>query len=326
MARYFRKIIRVRGVDSPNVRLAEAEIARGLAPSGREITPGVLSWDLYQKRRKTWDAIRQTVGLDADWYEGAELLMFPPQWLNAAELRHEHLSLSGVKRQAKGMGVDPGEGGDDTAWAVADELGLMKLVKFKTPDTNIIPAVTIAMMKEYSLEPEQVVFDRGGGGKEHADRLRGSGYSVRSVGFGETPHIDPRYGSVFPPERLELMEERYVYANLRAQLFHELRLLLDPAGGVGGVDAEYSLAGRPRFALPASEAELRRQLAPIPLWYDGEGRIFLPPKRRRPDTKDQGRKTLEELIGCSPDEADAVVLAVHAILHPTTVARAGVLW
>jgi hypothetical protein len=49
--------------------------------------------------------------------------------------------------------------------------------------------------------------------------------------------------------------------------------------------------------------------------YDEEGRMMLLPKSRKPGGN-ATQKTLTELIGHSPDEADALALAVHAMLHP----------
>ncbi len=73
------------------------------------------------------------------------------------------------------------------------------------------------------------------------------------------------------------------------------------------------------FAIPAEYTELRKQLAPIPLEYDDEGRMKLPPKGR-PLRIQEGAvtkvTTLTELIGHSPDEADAVALAVQGMEAP----------
>ena len=83
--RYYRKIIKIRAEDSPNVRLALEQQRLGIIPTNEILVPGVLTWTECCKRRATWDAIRQCIGLDAEFYEGAELLLFPPEWLNRAE-------------------------------------------------------------------------------------------------------------------------------------------------------------------------------------------------------------------------------------------------
>lgn len=295
LSELFRKVIRIRAEDSPNV------IER------RYVLPGVLSWEEYQQRRATWDKIRQCIGLDAQFYEGAETLLYPSEWLNRAELIAEQLK--GRRRYAKAIGVDPAEGGDKTAMCAVDEYGIIELVSKKTPDTSVVTAECLAFMRKYAVHSGFVAFDRGGGGKQHADRLRDQGYPVRTIAFGESPSLDPRR-NIRNSERLEMKEERYAYRNRRAEMYGTLRLLLDPATGKG-------------FGIPAEYSELRRQLAPIPLVYDPEGRLELPPKNRRGpnDTK----KTLVELIGCSPDDADALVLSVFAMLNPVVKLRAGAL-
>jgi phage terminase large subunit-like protein len=78
-------------------------------------------------------------------------------------------------------------------------------------------------------------------------------------------------------------------------MYHRLRLLLKDG-----------------FAISKEYVELRRQLAPVPLWYDREGRIYLPPKNAQPGD-DEDMVTMTKLIGCSPDQSDALVLAVHGM-------------
>lgn len=304
--RFYRRVIKIKATDSPNVVLALQQQAAGQEPTGEIVTPGVLTWGEYQKRRATWDLVRACVGLDAEFYEGASVLLYPPDWLNRAEQLSE--ALRGHSRRAKAMGIDPAEGGDKTAMCAVDEKGLIELVSRQTPDTSVITGEVIAFGRKHSVPPENWMFDRGGGGKEHADRLRSQGYDVRTVAFGESVTPDPKRGMVQMEERIEQREERYVYKNRRAEMYGELSLLLDPAAGVG-------------FALPAEYTELRRQLAVMPKLYDEEGRMRMLPKNKRGENSNE--KTLTELLGCSPDEADSLVLAVHGMLHPAVKTRAG---
>lgn len=294
--RFHRKIIRIRADDSPNVRYGMAEERAGLKPSGRTLIPGVISYSEYKYRRKHWDKVRQCIGLDGDFWEGAEVLMFPPEWLNLAERRWE--GLRGRPRKAKAIGIDPAEGGDSTVMAAVDEYGVIEITSKKTPDTSRVTGEALAFMRKHGVEPEAVVFDRGGGGLEHADRLRSMGYDVRSVGFGEGVMLEPKRGLVRVEERKENREERYAYINRRAQMYGEVRVELDPIA-------------TPGFALPP-DPYLRRQFAPIPLTYDDEGRLKMPPKPE-----------LIKIIGHSPDEADAIVLAVHGMKHRVKRSRAG---
>lgn len=308
--KYYRRVIRIRATDSPNVKLGLAQVEAGLAPTHETVVPGVLTYSEYLNRRANWDKIKQCVSLDAEFYEGAELLLFPPDWLNAAEERARSLPRN---RKAKAGGCDPAEGGDSTCMAAVDEYGLIDLVSKKTPNTDLIAQEAIAFMRKHDIPPLKFCFDRGGGGKQHADRLRGMGYPVRSVGFGESLAPDPRYGKAPVRIRKEDKEGRYEYVNRRAQMYGELSEALDP--GLPGV----------RFAIPAEYEELRRQLAPMPKLYDKEGRLFMLPKNKRnPDPANPStEKTLVELIGCSPDEADSVVLAYHAMVHRPTNLVAG---
>lgn len=300
--RYHRRVIRIAAEDSPNVR------------SGREDYPNVLTREELAHRRATWDEVRQCIGLDGKFYKGAELLLFPPHWLD--ESHRVAAGLRGRHRTARAIGCDPGEGGAETAWSVVDELGLIELVHMRTPNTAVIPNTTLNLMGKHNVPPERVVFDRGGGGKQHADTMREAGYRVRSVAFGEHPTLEIKRGLHMVEERKEIAEERSVYMNLRTQMYHEASQLLDPTevvlislrGQVGPRQPADSV-----FGIPAEYTELRRQLAVMPKWTNEEGRYWMPPKSKR-DAKDQ-RKTLEEMLKCSPDQADSFVLAVHGMLH-----------
>lgn len=293
------------------MRYALAEIARGLNPSGRMLVPGVLSWHECAKRRATWDKVRQCIGLDAEFYEGAEFLLFPPLWLVGSERRAAELDLTTnrSKRQPVAIGIDPGEGSARTSMSAVDYHGLVDLVSRPTPDTNVIVREAIDFMHAHCVRPEKLMFDRGGGGKQHADRMRAMGYPVRTVAFGEAVTPDIRRGLRRIDERVEAQEERYVYLNRRAEMYGTLRELIDPARDV------------PVFALPAEYTVLRRQLSPIPLMFDAEGRLKLPPKNRT--SAESNITTLTELIGESPDEADSLVVAIYAMYHKPTKVRAG---
>jgi hypothetical protein len=302
MVRFYRKIVRVRAEDSPNVQLglrqrAAGLKATGLKPDGTPVLPGVLSWHEYLKRRETWDPVRQCIGLDAEFYEGAEVLLYPPEWLNRAERLADQLKNKRSPRIAKAIGIDPAEGGDKTTMAAVDELGLIELHSCLTPDTNEVFYNALGFIRKHNVAPEKVVFDAGGGGKQHAHRLRDAGYRVTTVAFGESVTPDLKRGTKSLSARADEREEKYVYRNRRAEMYGMLRIRLDPAT-------------EPGFALPAEYRELRRQLSLIPLTYDGEGRLMLLPKNRKSGSN---VATLTDLLGRSPDEADAVVMAVYGM-------------
>lgn len=345
--RYYRKVFKITAEDSPNVRYARAQIAKGIRPTGEIIVPGVMPWHEYQKRRTTWDKISQCIGLDAEFYEGAEILLFPPEWLNYAEGLARRLLSSGLQRKAEGIGIDPAEGGDKTAMSAVDRYGLIERVTKKTPNTSVIVGEAVAFMRKHGVPSERVCFDRGGGGKQHADTIRAMGrefVGIRTVAFGESINPVPKRGMTILEEKIENREEKYTYVNRRAQMYGELRLLLDHSedvfslhGGSGsgsgsnnsstrhnesGLSPTQQAARSKGFAIPFfMYPELRHQMAPIPLTFDPEGRLKLLPKNKR--NPDSDEKTLTELIGHSPDELDSLVLAIHAMLHKSKKVVAG---
>lgn len=312
----YRKVIRITAEDSPNVQRALLQQKNGVKPDGEMITPGVLSWQEYMTWRTLWDKQRQCVALDARFWEGDEIYLFPEHWINLAEMRA--LALAGKKRTTpRGLGCDPAEGGDKTSWAISDREGLLALISKRTPDTSVITSETIAIAKQWGVPSDRWVFDRGGGGLSHADRLRQQGYrGIRTLAFGESLVPDPKQVASNLEQRLEDREQRYVYTKRRAQLFGFLSLLLDPSLEEDG----------PRFAIPANimgldgdpTTVLRDQLTPIPKTYDEGGRLYLLPKHAAGKSSD--KRTLVKLIGHSPDEADAVTLSVYAAYNdPETI-------
>lgn len=307
--RCYRRVIRIRAEDSPNVRLAEAEKAKGRKPSGRTIIPGVKGYDTYLKDRKTWDGIQQTVSLDAQFYMGSELYLFPQDWIQRAIDIAARIRLRG-RGGDRTMGVDVAEGGDSTSWTIIDDKGILKQLSMKTPDTSVIAGHTIRLQKEWNVIPERTLFDRGGGGKQHADYLRTKGCNVRTVGFGERatdPKVLSRSRTI--RERLRDKEVAYTFRNRRAEMFWMVRLLLDPLDGN-------------EFGIPGECAELIRQMRPIPLQFDTEGRIKIPSKNKRGSNSTE--VTLTELLGCSPDELDSLALAAFGHFYPSTKRKARV--
>jgi len=298
---YYRKVIRIEATDSPNVRYGLAQQRQGIEPTGKVLVPGVKSWNKYQKHLQIWDEMQQEVCLRARFYKGKDVLMYPALWLTHSFNRFRELL--GTKRVAKGMGVDPGEGEADTAIYVVDHLGIIDWIVKKTPDTTVIEDDVINLMRKHRLGGESVNIDQGGGGKQLGDRLRKQGYDVRITAFGASvlPDIERRIKGV--RERQDEREERILYRNRRAQMYCQLKEIMNPQNGLG-------------FAIPFELTELVRQLKVIPVWRDEEGAILLPKKNRKPGEKvNPNKPTLQELLGRSPDDADALVLAVDAMLR-----------
>jgi hypothetical protein len=197
--------------------------------------------------------------------------------------RHAWEELNCRPRRAKAMGVDVAAGGrDNSCWTVVDRCGIIEQVVLDLDDTMQIAGRTIELMKKYSLAAGFVALDAGGGGKQIADRLREQGHDVKTVGFGEAA------------------EAKASYKNKRAELYGGLRARLQDGGDDGNV-----------FRLPPDGHALRQELAILPLQYDSEGRLELPPKHGT--SSRAGEKTICQLLGRSPDRADSLVLAVWAL-------------
>jgi hypothetical protein len=324
---YDRKVIKVPANLSPNVRYAEALIKKHGEAITKEpgfaekttIVPGIITYGKYQKRRRLWSKQKQCVSLGADWWQGSGDFLFPPDWMNRAN----EIARKGFSRLAAitTMGVDPAEGGDNTAWCVMNPYGILYLEAYKTQDTSKIVNTTLGLMQRFNVDPENVAFDRGGGGKQHADVMRARGYPVTTVGFGESVTPELRRGMT-PLERRRLENEtKYVYLNRRAQMYSMLSERLNP-NYEENAKGERVATNLPGFGIPAEYSELRRQLVPLPKVYDKEGRLYLPPKNKKSATSTE--VTIRDLLGCSPDEADAAVLAAYRLeVRGRTFVRAG---
>lgn len=329
---YVRKCLRLKAEDSPNIRLAKAQIASGKVPTGEMLVPGLKGWEEYQENRKTWDPIQQSIKLDAQWYKGKEVKLFPQEWLDrAAEIGRQ---LRGATRKAKAIGIDPAEGGDKTVACVIDELGVIELVSVKTPDTADVQDLAVKMFLKHQVPQSKVFFDAGGGGKQHVDSLKRQGYNFQAIAFGESVTLPPQRAKRLFDERVDNREDRGAYVNRRAMMYGEASILLDPVkrpefngpeedesdsydadGNLYKVNSSISVRAIQTFGIPMDGpqyGELVRQLAAMPKRYV-EGRLYLPPKSRKGEKANSGEKTLSELLGRSPDEADAFVLAVYAM-------------
>lgn len=302
---FLRRIIRIPADESPNILLALYERNAGIEPTGEVLVKGVKDWNTYCDNLKLWDDHQQTVSLHARFYKGADVMLFPEGWLRLASQRAELLQVRKGKRRARSIGIDTASGGDDTAWCVCDHEGILELIAKKTADTSEIVGETIALGRKWNVPACNWVFDYGGGGNVHADNLRKKGYAVRAVNFGDKVTTPPQYGRVQTEDRMETHEEKGIYFNLRAQMYGQLSDLLNPT-----VDDTL-------FAIPTNTPamiELHRQLALMPKRYDDEGKLKMLPKAKKSPTDKS--VTLTQILGRSPDHADAAVLAVHGMLNP----------
>ncbi len=299
MQRFFRRIIRITGDDSPNVRYARAELEAGRPPSNRIVVPGVLPWSEYLKRRTLWPKDLQQIGLDAQFVEDSSTLLFPPDVLIKANQRHDQLRITKQHRKALAMGIDPGEGVADTVWTLGDDYGVLYQMGFKTPDPSKIVNETIGLFKRWHVPPENTLLDAGGG-LTIAGMLRQQGYSVKTVYFGESP-VNNKRRRTRHLDRVSDIEAKGAYTNRRSQMYGEASDVLNP-------DINPDL-----FGIPKDYDKLMFELSKMPRIRNREGKLYMLPKYKR--DKNSKEQTLTELIGRSPDYSDSFVLFCHSLLH-----------
>jgi len=283
-----RKVIHIDGRDSPNVKagMRWKELGRDGEPP--VLISGLLTYQEFVRREATWDQVKKTTRLYGQFYEGDQALLFPMSWLDAAMNQCRWQELTNRKRIVEAIGVDVAAGGrDDTCWTTVDYSGVIEQIVMDLPNTMEIVGRTLRLIQAHNLSAERVAIDAGGGGKQITDRLHEQGCFVRSIGFGEAA------------------DDSQAFKNRRAELYGNLRRLIDPERENGG------------FLLPPLAAELRQELAVLPLQYDSEGRMFLPPKDPRPNQAAHIR-SLRQILGRSPDRADSLALAAWALRQPSS--------
>lgn len=293
---YLKKVITVSAEDSPNVRRSQWELENKKPVSNKILIPGVISYDEMQNRLLTWDPDAIEAGIYGRFYEGEELKLFPESWFES-QLDHYKSNYS----KAYSIGVDVAEGGDNTCICVVGENQLIELQSRKTPDTSIIPDLIIETLTRYNVSADNVWIDQGGGGKEHADILRRMGYNVNLVFFGEAAtRVNNQRKWKSRQEKLDARESRTTYKNRRVELYHNASQRINPA---------YHQFGLPDGEDGKQYRELYRQLAAMPKQTDGEGKYVLPPKNHT----NRNQQSLVSILGNSPDEADAFVLALWGL-------------
>ncbi len=302
-----RKVIQIGGDDSPNVRLAKMwhEAGRWGEPPKSLRTPGVLSWAQYRHRERTWDEQKKKMRLYGHFNEGSEDRMFPFEWLKAAE--EAWAAVQELRAMGLGgpryMGIDVAGGGrSETVWYVIDRLGIVFVKVKDTPDTSVIVDDTRKLMAEYNITAKNVAFDYGYGGKMYADLMRRAGQRVRAVNFGEGAR------------------DKKTYQNRRVEMYGRLRDAFNPLKQ-SKVETEDGGERWDRcMAIPGDgdagyNFELREELAMLPLMYDAGGKMVMLPKSR-PSGGRGTMRTIDEMLGRSPDRADALALANWAMVAP----------
>lgn len=341
MPPYLRLVHRIRAEDCPNVQDALVRTRRGLPLNPVPIISGAITWEQYRSDRLTLPGPRQTVQLDADWYEGPEERLTPDSWLVFA---NEHAKTLPPRRSGrKWLGVDCGEGGDDSAWCVGDRLGVLDIFGKKTPDTHAVYGTTIMVARKWGVDWQDVIFDYGGGGKEHVDRLRNNGMPVRGLRFGAIKREVKRAMTQFTEKR-EVEEDTAGYSNRRSEMAWGVRMLLErpaPDRDPELVKVVLTAHGKgtrpvdnPPYGLPVhccGDARIKDpntlvgQLAVVPaggLDWDDQGRFRLMPKNPPKGNPDDPR-CFKNKLGRSPDLFDAFCLMVWGMNNEPQRATAG---
>ncbi|MAD79246.1 MAG: hypothetical protein CMJ50_00165 [Planctomycetaceae bacterium] len=301
-----RKIVHIGGSHSPNVQLAMKMKASGSPGPYPTLIPGLLSFADFLRRDQEWDEVKRTTRLRGQFYLGDQAMLFPSHWLDAAMDAELWRRLQRQQRTVEGMGVDIAGGGrDNSCWTLIDRHGVIEQIVVDTPNTMDVVGRTIALMREHGLSNSQVAVDAGGMGKPICDRLWEQGHKVKTVNFGET--AGKKDGDVVSATKEP--DPRKSYTNRRGQLYGNLRERLDPRSHA---NANGNGEGNGTFAFPPDAADLRHELSILPLQYDSEGRMFLPPKDPT-RAKATGQVSIQSLLGRSPDRADSLVLALHAL-------------
>ena len=300
--RLLRRVRHLSPEESPNVAHSRAMDQRGEARPYPDLVPGLLTRQEFDEWNTLWDERRKRTRLFGLLPDEADQRLFPPEWLDLAQRLGERLC---DKKDWPGrpysLGIDVSSGGGDlTAWVVLGRWGVRHVFAKPTPNTAEITGRTIRLMRKFDISDRAVAFDAGGGGKQIADVLRDKGYeNVIDVQFGAKAN-DPAK-----------------YRNRRAELYGELRAALEPNDGLRAM-LKTCCGEWPRsvrfVALPPTDSLLLEDLAVLPLLYDGEGRLRLPPKdQSRAKLSGQTETTVRELLhGRSPDRGDALVLAYYA--------------
>jgi len=302
-----RKVIHIDGDDSPNVKAGKRYVAAKARGRPPVLIPGILSYEDYMHREAKWDAYNRAVRLHGRFYEGDDRQMFPAAWLDAAERAWQRVK--GMDRGPCYLGVDVAAGGrDQSVWIVVDHLGIVECMVKDTPDTTVLPEITLSLMGKHGIRPMHVCVDSGGGGKQAiVDPLARIGKHIRGIAFG---------GGATRPK---------VYRNTRVEMYAALSEAFDPATWRTAKDVDKSgrVVDTGEYTQcmsfdwsgdSASEfSELRNELQSMPVMYDQEGRQWLLPKEKQ--SNHSSVVTLRELIGHSPDRADALALANWAMVY-----------
>jgi hypothetical protein len=252
-------------------------------------------WNKWQRlwRRSELNPSSPIVPLPRDHYRGFRDEPITPEPVPAnyrAEILQRLLPV-----ECFGLDVAASQHGDSTILAAGGQYGVRALHSCQFADTTqTVEWVLDTARQTYGIEltkgDSPVAIDWGGGyGNAVGDPLRKRGVKVIEIHGNATSDVDPQR-----------------YGNKRAELYGELGRRVDPAG---------DFAESP-FALP-DDQELREELAVHQKVFAGRDgqKFYVTPKDRRGASENFKGKTIKEILGRSPDKADAVVYCYGALRY-----------
>lgn len=214
----------------------------------REVIPGAVSWQKV-------DRIRETNGVESrewkievlgEWAEGAEDVLVPMQWLEAAAL------VTPQTKEPPHMGVDIARQGSDYSVAtITKDRCVMAQESWQDADLMGSCGRIISLAVRYGIKPENIHIDSIGVGGGVVDRLREQGYAVDAVNFAESACGD--WTDVLGQVSLK---------NRRAELHWAAR----------------ELVRRKELCIPVKYAETWRDLSAPWFKHDSAGRLYVQPK------------------------------------------------
>ena len=300
---FYRKVIHIDGLDSPNVREGMRHKEAGESGPSKILVPGILSYADYVFREAEWDDYNKSTRLHGRFYKGEGAQLFPAEWIERAASIFEEVN--NLSRGPFSLGIDTASGGRDKAvFVVLDRLGIVEMIVTDGKDTTLLLAKTTQLMAKYHIPGRRVAVDAAGGKEIIGDPLAKRGIGVRVVSFGQSAKDKKRFKIA-----------RYEMYGRCSEAFDPRKWRKGKALGPDGNVLEteiweecmsFDLHGGHRTEYEA----LREELIAHPMWHDEYGRLMLPPKQRKSGAKEGERTiTIHDLLGRSPDRADALVLA-----------------